>query len=548
MPTGDTMKPRGPTADTHVTSTWTPRPGLWHAFRARFDAVLRHDLGLPLLALAVVLIALAVTVLVGMLADIADRRAIAIAQSMLLCAGVGFLVQMLHRLNTRHLGPLADIRRWVSQLRAGDLSARMPTAAAGEFATLAADINHLAGQLQTLSQNMNDQVRAQTMRLSRKTRSLEILYEVVASLNTARSTKDLLAYFLETLTELLDAQGATVSVLSSTNHLQPTASHGNVEHIITQYHLQDLVRTLSDSVAREGRLAAGGVPREERLVDSSRHSGSVMELIVVPLQYRDRILGVYALFLDQASVEWDEDFRDLLTSIGRHVGLALEKGRLDENARRLAIMEERDILRNELHDSLAQSLVSMRLQVKMLGEILYKKDVKSAEMEVRRLRSALEEAHTSLRQLLASFRTSMDERGLVPALEDSVQRFRENTGINAYFQHDLDELNLSPSQEVEVFRIAQEALSNIGRHSKAQTARIFLSGNADRYHLVIEDDGVGVSQQTSEPRRGEHIGLAIMQERAKRLRGILMVEGEPGEGTRVSLSFSSKRAGPAGPL
>jgi two-component system nitrate/nitrite sensor histidine kinase NarX len=278
------------------------------------------------------------------------------------------------------------------------------------------------------------------------------------------------------------------------------------------------------------------------LEDDTRGSADAApEFIIVPLQYRGRILGIYTLFLDRSGAELGDDFRDLLTTVGRHLALSIEKSRLDENTRRLAIMEEREILRNELHDSLAQSLVSMRLQVKMLGETLYKKDVRTAENEVRQLRLALDEAHTSLRDLLASFRSKMDDRGLIPALEDMATRFRQDTGILTFFQHDCDEVNLSPAQEVEVYRIVQEALTNIRKHSRAQTARIMLNGGADgTYKLLIEDDGVGIAETFAGPlpRRGEHIGLAIMRERAQRLRGVLTIESEPGEGTRISLTFS----------
>ena len=171
--------------------------------------------------------------------------------------------------------------------------------------------------------------------------------------------------------------------------------------------------------------------------------------------------------------------------------------------------------------------------------MLFRKDIANAQHEVRRLHISVEEAHTSLRELLANFRSRMDERGLVPAIEFMVMNFKQETGIAAYFHNECGELTLSPAQEIQVFRITQEALANIRKHSDAMTARIMLrSDDGENYTLLIEDDGLGMSPvESSHP--GEHVGLSIMRERAHRLPGTLKIESEPGEGTRICLNFSA---------
>ena len=93
---------------------------------------------------------------------------------------------------------------------------------------------------------------------------------------------------------------------------------------------------------------------------------------------------MYNLFLDRPLAAMGEDLPDLLISVGRHLGLAIEKARLESEARRLAIMEERNIIGNELHDSLAQSLIGMRLQLKMLSEALAREDIGAAQYEAKR--------------------------------------------------------------------------------------------------------------------------------------------------------------------
>jgi two-component system nitrate/nitrite sensor histidine kinase NarX len=190
----------------------------------------------------------------------------------------------------------------------------------------------------------------------------------------------------------------------------------------------------------------------------------------------------------------------------------------------------------------------MRLQTKLLGEILHKKDVRSAQYELRNLKSSIEEAHTSLRELLANYRSRMDERGLIYAVEDLIVRFREESGIKVFFQNEWrkSDISLSPDQEIQVFRIIQEALANIRKHSNSCNVRVLLSEDAgDTYSVLIEDDGLGIENMPVQGNAGEHVGLAIMQERAARLQGDLTIESEPGEGTRVTLTFPQHQHKPS---
>jgi two-component system nitrate/nitrite sensor histidine kinase NarX len=132
----------------------------------------------------------------------------------------------------------------------------------------------------------------------------------------------------------------------------------------------------------------------------------------------------------------------------------------------------------------------------------------------------------------------MDERGLVPAIETMVERFRKETGIAAFFQNEIGESDLPPALEVQVLHIVQEALTNVRKHSNAQNVRVLLrSDSAGVYNVLVEDDGQGIEEKVIDDAPGEHIGLSIMRERTARLGGQISIESEPGEGTRVELQF-----------
>lgn len=466
-----------------------------------------------------------------------------IAVAALALTGTISLSLLLHRLYVHVLEPLTKIDAWVSQLRSGNYSARLGHGIEGEFTNLARDLNELGNELRSLNLEMASRVRRHTLHLARKTRSLEILYDIASTLSKTRTIDELLENFLDTFVQLFDARAAMVRLVTDNGQLRLVASRGLDPQVIEREKLMPMDRCLCGHTASGGNVQIQkGAGACSTVLGIPLLREDCRELVAVPIQYHDHTLGVYNLVLDKPISDFGDDLSDLLTSIGRHLGMAVEKARLDDNARRLAIIEERNMIGNELHDSLAQSLVSMRLHVKLLGEMLFKKDLHSAQYEVRRLHIALEEAHTSLRELLANFRSRMDERGLVPAIEDMVMRFEEETGIASYFQNECGEVVLSPTQEIQVFRIIQEALANIRKHSDAHTARILLRGDGpEAYHLLIEDDGLGILA-TTPAQRGEHIGLAIMRERAGRLGGTLSIESEAGEGTRVSLSFSATPA------
>ena len=493
---------------------------------------------LPLLVLAMIVLVLSLVTIAGVLLPGHHSKTIVYTQIILLSLALPFIALLFIHVRRYWRDPLDDLENWSRRIRSGDFYTPIPQPSGGALRRIVRDINTLTSELRALTEDMDNKVRAQTEHIASKSRSLEILYDIATDLSTARTLDELLSQFLKTLMILVDARAASVR-LTTGNETRLVASRGlNPDIVKCEQHVP-LARCLCGNIAINGGLGIQkGQAACQAFTNDPLIDGACEELVVVPIQYRDKILGVYNLFLDRPSTELGKDSRDLLNSIGKHLGLAMEKARLDDNERRIAIMEERNMIGNELHDSLAQSLVSMRLQLKMLGELLYKQDHRGVQTEVQRLRSAVEEAHESLRDLLGNFKSRMDERGLIPAIEDLVLRFKEETGIVVFLQNNWHEFSFTPMQEVQVFRIIQEALTNIRKHSNAHNVRILLRTiGSDHFGVLIEDDGLGMERDPdlAPPRPGESIGMTIMRERATRLQGELTIESEPGEGTRVEL-------------
>ncbi len=469
-----------------------------------------------------------------------------LANSVLLLGGVLLLSYAYHAARRELLAPLGELRDWVRKMREGQLGARLPRSDQPDFSKLYRDINGLGERLETLSLDMQTEVEKQTRRIQQKTHSLEILYDVAANINAARDLEDLLTRFLHTLKDVVNARAGTVRMLTSEGDMQLIASSGLDAEVVKQEQLVSVDRCLCGQAAQRGEVyALGDLQGCGQFAGRPFFESDQVEMIAVPLRYRGQVLGVYNLFTAQHGLVEREDMKNLLTSIGHHLGMAIEKSRLDEEANVLSIMEERTRLANELHDSLAQSLASLRFQVRVLDETLHSGKEAALWQELEIIENSIDEAYTELRELIAHFRAPIDKRGLIPAIEQAMERFRRNSDISAFLQLEWDDTKLPAEIEIQVLRIVQEALANIRKHSQANAVRVLMRAGKDKHYMVlIEDDGIGIQHKVMQGGPGEHLGLNILQERAARIGGDLKIESEPGEGTQVILRFPAPEAIP----
>jgi two-component system nitrate/nitrite sensor histidine kinase NarX len=170
--------------------------------------------------------------------------------------------------------------------------------------------------------------------------------------------------------------------------------------------------------------------------------------------------------------------------------------------------------------------------------------VASASEYVGDLRSAVGEAHTSLRAIINEFRTPPDPLGLDHALRDRMRQLRERHGIEAELENQLPDLALPIGAEAQVVQIVSEALANIGRHARATHAWLSVAMRDGQVEVRVEDDGCGLEDAAgSGPQRAGHHGIEIMRERARRIGGEVRLEARPGSGTTVRLHFPAPLAG-----
>ena len=265
-----------------------------------------------------------------------------------------------------------------------------------------------------------------------------------------------------------------------------------------------------------------------------------IEMLAIPLQYGGKTLGVYNLFVRRENHNEMEGEHELLVSIGKHLGMAIEKASVEDDARLLSIIEERTRMAHELHDSLAQTLASLRYKVRLFDDSMNVGDESVIWEELEGLETGIDDAYLELRSLITHFRAPIDGKGVVRSVERIVERFRRETKLDVFFYHNWELVELPRDTEIEVIRIVQESLANVRKHSQAETVRILMYSSEDGHcSVLIEDDGVGISADSPGPdeETGEHIGLSIMQERAGRINGDIHFESEGEGGTLVQLSF-----------
>lgn len=366
--------------------------------------------------------------------------------------------------------------------------------------------------------------------------ALRALSEITTSLSTDSDLEDLLERFLSTMVKLAGAIGGAVRVATPDGtHLRLVGAIGLPQEVIEREQYVPLECGICGKAAHTQTIesAETSVCRENTAL--AYFGDTCKRVIAIPLRNKGRIMGVYNLFLSGDNPVPD-DVSLLFSSISEHLGMALENARLTRENIRITLMSERQMLANEIHDSLAQTLAYMKMRLAFLNEAINTGDDPLAKKYLGEVDDAMESAYSRLRELLTQFRHRMDPRGLIPALQDVADNFSRLSGIKAAFVNRVPDMNLTPDQEVQVFHIVQEALANVSKHARARQVRICADMTADQYMVTINDDGIGLTGPGNTG-IGMRLGMNIMRERAQRLGGSIDVASQAGEGTRIQLKF-----------
>lgn len=387
-------------------------------------------------------------------------------------------------------------------------------------------------------------------KVGRRTRDLHILNLIAEALNSAPDAQQALERTLALVGDLLGLRTGWVWLLDPETEQFYAAAVLNLPP-----YLQEPVRMTGEPCwcikeFRRGRLT----PQNIRLLDCSRlypavqgteagETGGLSCHACIPLYFRDRPLGIMNITAPSWQELSTEELR-LLSTIAYQVGIALERARLAEESTRLARTEERARIAREIHDTLAQGLTAIALHLEAaLPHLASDPDRarKRLERALETTRHNLQEARRSVISLRAA---PLDGKPLPEALGALCRRFSAESGIRARVAAEPDghaARDLPLTLAAEFFRIAQEALTNVSRHSGATDVTVRLCVRDASIVLSIRDNGCGF-----DPSGGARAGQGIlgMRERTRSLGGKLRLRSRPGRGTTVTVEAPLLPEGP----
>ncbi len=438
-----------------------------------------------------------------------------------------FVILVIHPVNVLHAG--------MRRMSDNDLRVRVPVRSDDELGNLAQGFNQMAEHLQHVYGTLEERVEAETRRLAERNRELSILYSVTAFLSEPAPLDALCSGFLQHIKSALGADAGAVRLYEPISQKLHLMTHdGLSEEFVAREAELNCGECLCGEVVQSGLPAAFDTahpPASMKLRTCIREGfGTATAFSIV---YDRQQLGVFNIYFRRPQAISDQEMR-LLETLGQHLGVAIENQRLKSREKELAISEERNLLAQELHDSIAQGLAFLNIQVQLLQDSLKKNRLEEAMQTAGQLREGVQESYDDVRELLVHFRTRMDQADLDTAINAALEKFEGQTGIETEFDRVGSAPSLIPTDEIQIMHIVQESLSNIRKHAGASRVCVTVRRHPGQLEIVVGDNGQGFDPET-EPKllSDRHVGLKIMRERAHRIGGECNITSKVGEGTKV---------------
>jgi two-component system nitrate/nitrite sensor histidine kinase NarX len=474
-------------------------------------------------------------------------------QLLMMVLAIGGAVIMLFTGYMYVINPLAQLREGLRKLESGDFKTRIEVDTVDEFGQVAAGFNHMAATLQSLYGGLEAKVEAKTRRIEAQRARLEALYKVSAFLAQAGSIDELARGFAQRVRAVMKADAAVVRWSDDANQ--------RYLMLASDCFPQELVeeeRSLLAGACACGNLRPDARTRVIPILSHDeapvRHCAKVgyESVITVPIRMQQRLLGEFNLFF-RTPILLSADEIELLDALASHLASSLEGLRADALDREAAVAEERALLARNLHDSIAQSLAFLKIQVHLLRTAVQKGQAPQVQGALDELDIGLRESIGDVRELLVHFRTRTNTDDIEQALQETLQKFQSQTGLSGQLQIQGEGLPLPSDVQVQVLHVVQEALSNVRKHAGATQVGLEVH-KGERWRFVVRDNGAGFD--TAKHPGQSHVGLNIMRERAGRIGAEVGIVSRAGQGTTVTLilpphpevSSSAARAAAATPV
>lgn len=442
-------------------------------------------------------------------------RTIRLIQSVALFVTIvitAFAMLIVNRHIERPLSKLTHIAKRIGQ---GDYSETAEVEGQGELTVLANTMNAMSQSIQRAQGQLEEKVRNSTQALRQSNASLELLFQTSRTMNDLTPGDYQFDSTIQQLSQVTGIKDIDLCIMT------PNGTHPFI-HLMTQD------KTVPQNCQR-GECAG--------CINHTNVFATDAKELKYGLTAQNMNFGVLVVKLGDGETI-DEWRHQLFESLAEQIATGLSMLQQQEQGRRIALMNERTVIARELHDSLAQALSYLKIQVTRLQKLQQKEGAEEQIEEViDELRNGLSSAYRELRELLTTFRLKFDGNSLKSALEQTVQQLN---GRSDAFEIDLnygvEHVPFSPQEEIHVLQIAREAMQNAFYHSKGAHIWISLTEHNGSIELSVRDDGTGIPE---DPNKLNHYGLAIMQERSRSLGGDLSIGRGAEGGTEVLFRFDS---------
>jgi signal transduction histidine kinase len=452
---------------------------------------------------------------------------------------------MMNRLVITKLERFAEAIRSLGE---GDLDRQVVLGGKDEIDGLANSFNSMVDGLREKAK-LERKVKRRTEELQAQTERLSTLNTIAATVSQSLNLEEILHSALCKVLELMRLRAGWIFLPDRQGEMLQLAVHCGLSEAFAQAEVkQDLEGCICREVFETGQtMVFENMARCPRLNPELLEREGLTYHASVPLKSKDTVLGIINVAGDgrRNSPPFTEEELQLLTAIGQQIGVAVENAALYEELHQKESLrgqllekvisaqeEERKRIARELHDETGQVLTSLMVGLKVLEGAASLQEVQEKASQ---LRAVAAQTLDSVHRLALELRPSvLDDLGLVAAMQRYVKDWGENFGLSVDFQATGLDRRLAPQVETTVYRVVQEALTNVVRHAKAQSVSVLLEYRGDSVVCIVEDDGRGFDVtsvlQANDMRR---LGLYGMQERISLVGGKLAVESSAGVGTTV---------------
>lgn len=390
-------------------------------------------------------------------------------------------------------------------------------------------------------------------RVAERTRELITLREVSRSITSTLDLEPLLLLILDQLKEVVDYSGAAILMLHNNVMVMHASRHPDALAVTVKVNYRPAhIATIQTMLETQQPVYIADLRQDEALVEAYESASGapldktfsyIRSWMGVPLVVRGRVLGMLSLAHRQVGYYAEKDAQ-LAQAFASQAAIAMHNAELYQQAQTTAVADERSRIARDLHDSVTQAIYGVTLYADATRLALKDGELDIVAENLNELRAMAREAMLDMRLLIFELRPPvLEEEGLVMALQIRLEAVEARSGVYTHF-HTSGERPLPLPLETELYRIAQEALTNVVKHAQAKQVDVTLRFDETQVCLEIEDDGIGfetaaASSLNTSVVHSSGMGLRGIQERADKINGDLLIQSAPGQGTMLRITVHS---------